>query len=162
MKSTFKIFGCIIILSMALLACGAEVKGLKPAADADRRTLAEVTFTPLDSQNDEAVITSDVPEAKESNGESAIEYPPEKQVASRQTNQYFSVQIFASKSNTEARDFQNSVSSLFENDEIRIDYQAPYYRVCIGKSADFEQAEELLNKVNDMGFPQAWLVRIRK
>jgi hypothetical protein len=162
MKSTFKIFGCIIILSAAFLACGAGVKRLKPAADADKRTLAEVTFNPLDSQNDEAVITSDVPKAKESNGESAIEYPPEKQVTSRQTNQYFSVQIFASKSNTEARNFQNSVSSLFDNDEIRIDYQAPYYRVCIGKSVDFEQAEVLLNKVNDMGFPQAWLVRIRK
>ncbi len=83
-------------------------------------------------------------------------------VEPKQTGQYFSVQIFASKSNTEAKEFKNSVSSQFASDEIRIDYQAPYYRVCVGRSSDFEQAEELLKKVNDMGFPQAWLVRIRK
>ena len=79
----------------------------------------------------------------------------------QRADQIFSIQVFASKSNAEVKEFKRSIESLFE-EEIRIDYQAPYYRVCIGKVAGYENGEALLNRVISMGFSKAWLVKIRK
>jgi hypothetical protein len=159
MKSIFKT--SFILLLLVLLSCGASVKRAKPGANADPRTLSEAEFNILDDQSDEEVVTSDVPQAHDDNGAAALPAFPQKPTAPGQSDLYFSVQVFASKSSTEARDFKDSISSQFK-EEIRIDYQAPYYKVCIGKIADFDDAQELLKKVNGMGFPQAWLVRLRK
>lgn len=161
MRNISKISISILIIAILLLACGAGVKRPKPAANADKRTLAEATFDPLKDQNDEEIITSNVPPAKEFDDTTAVVSYPKQTQTHQKIDEYFSVQVFASKSSSEAKEFKNSLTSIFD-EEIRIDYQAPYYKVCIGKAASFEDAEALLKKVNGMGYPQAWLMRVRK
>jgi hypothetical protein len=65
------------------------------------------------------------------------------------------------RSNSEAKEFKSSIDNIFD-DEVRIDYQDPYYKVRIGKALGFDNGEELLKKVNAMGFSKAWLVKVRK
>ena len=158
MRNIFKI--TLMLSVLALLACGGPARRLKPGVNTDKRTFGEARINPLGDQDD-AIITSDVPELKKSGGSDGILLPPQKPSIAKQTRQYFSVQVFASKSSSEAKEFKNSLSSHFQ-EEIRVDYQAPYYKVCLGRITTFEEAEALLQKVNGMGFPQAWLVRVRK
>jgi hypothetical protein len=158
MRNTFKI--TVILSVLTLVACGGPARRSKSGANTDKRTFGEARFSPLGDQDD-IVITSDVPEAKKSGGSDGVLLPPEKQATLKQSRQFFSVQVFASKSSSEAKEFKNSLSSLFQ-EEIRVDYQPPYYKVCVGRITTFEDAESLLQKVNGLGFPQAWLVRVRK
>ena len=44
---------------------------------------------------------------------------------------------------------------------VTTDYRAPYYKVRVGEKSTLEEGEALLDKVKRMGFPNAWLVRIR-
>ncbi len=42
-----------------------------------------------------------------------------------------------------------------------IDYRAPYYKVRVGETTTLAEGEALLESVKQMGFTNAWLVRIR-
>jgi hypothetical protein len=158
MRSIFKI--TVMLSVLTLLACGGPARRSKPGANADKRTFGEARINPLGDQDD-VIITSDVPKPQKSSGSDGVLIPPQKPATLKQTRQFFSVQVFASKSSSEAKEFKNSLSSLFQ-EEIRVDYQPPYYKVCVGRITTYEDAEALLQKVNGMGFPQAWLVRLRK
>ncbi|HBC46446.1 MAG TPA: hypothetical protein DEO84_05430 [candidate division Zixibacteria bacterium] len=158
MRSIFKI--TVLFSVFLLFACGGPARRSKPGVNADKRTFGEARINPLGDQDD-AIITSDVPELKKSGGSDGILLPAQKPSTAKQSREYFSVQVFASKSSSEAKEFKNSLSSRFQ-EEIRVDYQAPYYKVCVGRITTFEEAEALLQKVNGMGFTQAWLVRVRK
>jgi hypothetical protein len=162
MKSICKsnsIFFFILVIS--LISCSKPALRAKPGALTDVRTSGERNFNPLGYDGDADIVTADVPDAADSVLNSGAEAFPQKPVSIKDANQYFSVQVFASKSNAEAKEFKNTIEKSF-NEEIRIDYQAPYYKVRIGKSLGYEKGEELLEKVNAMGFSKAWLVKIRK
>ncbi|OGC89787.1 MAG: hypothetical protein A2W25_02790 [candidate division Zixibacteria bacterium RBG_16_53_22] len=146
--------------ALVIISCGGVGRGTQPKADADGRTRLEHRLESMDIIDDEGVVTSGVPEADETREHDNINLAPRLDQAPRD-NQFFAAQVFASKSNSEAREFKESIASLFQ-DEIRIDYQAPYYRVCVGYVAGFDAAQELLKRVNAMGFSRAWLVRLRK
>ena len=107
------------------------------------------------------MITADVPAAIDSQDETGnANIPHQKSSTSKKAVPIFAVQVFASRSSAEARDFKSSIASLFK-EEIRVDYQAPYYKVIIGTSEGLDEAEILLKKVKDQGYPEAWLVRLR-
>jgi hypothetical protein len=161
MKNIYKSGLFLLLCLLAISACDIVARRGKSGAVVDNRTLSESKFDPLGGVGDDEIITSNVPLTRESDTPDNILPPPQPTEVDRRDDQFFSVQLFASKSNSEAKEFKNSISSLFDED-VRIDYQAPYYRVCIGKVNSFEQGEGLLRKVNAMGFPRAWLVRIRK
>jgi hypothetical protein len=159
MKNIYDYTLRLLTIALALSACGAGAR--KGGADTDARTRAESKFNPMGTTGDWNVVTSNVPPARELDDSDTIpQLPPKAEIDSTE-DMFFSVQLFASKSNSEARDFMDSVAHLFDED-VRIDYQAPYYRVCVGLTESFEQAETLLKKVNSKGYPKAWLVRIRK
>jgi hypothetical protein len=158
MKNIYKSFLFLALCTLVISACGIFPKKDRAA---DNRTLAESKFNPLGDIGDDDIITANVPLAGESDTSGAILPPPRTGGAGAHEEQVFSVQLFASKSSSEAKEYMISISSSFEED-VRIDYQAPYYRVCVGRAESFEQGDELLRKVNAMGFPRAWLVRIRK
>jgi hypothetical protein len=160
MKNISKTLITILFLMM-VSSCGSSLSRIRPDSPFDKRTVGENKFNPLSGGEDLDIITLKVPEAREniSNGENPVIEARKPQT--KQAGQYFSVQVYASKSNSDAEQFKNSIKSLFE-DDVRIDYQAPYYRVCIGKTIGYENGEELLERVNAQGFPKAWLVRVRK
>ena len=160
MKNICKILLPILLIA-PIVACGAAGTKVRGAGSYDKRTVGESKFTPLNESDDLNIVTTNVPEAREEiisldNPviESRISQP-------KQAEQYFSVQVYASKSSSDAEQFKNSIVNLFQ-DEVIIDYQPPYYRVCVGKASGYERGEELLKRVNAQGFPKAWLVRVRK
>ena len=85
---------------------------------------------------------------------------PEYAVEDEEITEAFSVRLFASKSSEEAENFKLEVESLFDEIVI-IDYKAPYYKVRVGETYTLLEGETLLEKVKQMGFNNAWLVRIR-
>ena len=161
MKSFSDFFPFVLMLSFgAIVSCGAHNPNRRPAILEDKRTLGEAKFDPLGYPGDKDVITGDVPIATDSLGGAGDVIASQIVPDTKKVAQAFSVQVFASKSSAEARDFKISIVPLFA-EEIRIDYQAPYYRVDIGMAVGFDDAEALLKKVKDLGFPEAWLVRAR-
>jgi hypothetical protein len=160
MKNISKALIAILYLMLAS-SCGISLGRVRPDGSFDKRTVGENKFNPISGSEDLDIITLNVPKAAETttNGDNPVIEARKPQT--KQSGQYFSVQVYASKSNPDAEQFKNSINGLFE-DEARIDYQAPYYRVCIGKTLGYENGEELLKRVNAQGFPKAWLVRVRK
>jgi hypothetical protein len=159
MKSIFRVL-LFSFSAMLIISCGGVGRGTQPKADADMRTRFEHRLESMELVEDEGVVTSGVLEAKETEEHDNIDLGPRLDRAP-QDDQFFSAQVFASKSNSEAREFKESIAPLFQ-DEVRLDYQAPYYRVCVGNIAGFDAAQELLIRVNAMGFSKAWLVKLRK
>ncbi len=126
----------------------------------DRRTAKESRYNLLGFPGDDDVITADVPAVDDTlREESDLISFPEYTSGEDGVQVVFSVQVFASKSSEEAEEFEQSIASLFDQ-EVRIDYKPPYYKVRIGRCDDLEEAEALLEKVKEMDFPKAWLVRI--
>lgn len=126
----------------------------------DRRTAKESRYNLLGFPGDDEVITADVPAVDDTlrEGSDLISFP-EYTSGEEDVQVVFSVQVFASKSSEEAEEFEHSIAPLFD-EEVRTDYKPPYYKVRIGRCADLEEAEALLEKVKEMNLPNAWLVRI--
>jgi hypothetical protein len=160
MKNTFKIH-IIIFPALILVSCGLTGGNSKNPENADKRTLQEYKLDEMNLIDDAGmVITTNVPEAKE---ELEAEIPVDstgQNTGSSQEEQYFSAQVFASKSSAEAKEYKESIATLFD-DDVQIEYQAPYYKVCVGRAQGIDNAQELIEKVNAMGFPKAWLVKIK-
>ncbi len=159
MKNTCRI---IILISLAawFSSCGG-IGRRQGSREADPRTLFEHKLDQMGLLEHEGTVTSGVPAAEESYGLGEIELAPRQDRGPSNDDQYFSAQVFASKSITEAKDFKESIESLFQ-DAVRVDYQAPYYRVCVGSAQGPVEARELLKRVNALGFSKAWLVKLRK
>jgi hypothetical protein len=150
----------LIAFSCLLLSCAAHNSGIRSSINQDKRTAGEAKFDPLSYPGDNDIITADVPAAIDTQDSTGnISLPPENAVNGKKAVLIFAVQLFASKSNAEARDFKLAKASLFL-EEMRVDYQAPYYRVIVGRSEGLDDAGILLKKVKDQGFPEAWLVRL--
>lgn len=127
----------------------------------DRRTLAEARYDLMRFHGDDEVITSDVAPVDDSlRAESDLVAFPEYTPGEQQAQEIFAVQVFASKSIDEAEEFESSVAPLF-NEGVHTEYRQPYYKVRVGTCTNLKEAERLLQKVKNMGFPKAWIVRIR-
>jgi hypothetical protein len=160
-KNTFKILPVMVLLVFGILSCN-RIRGPRTERRIeDRRTLAETHYDVMGFPGDHDVITSDVTSVDDSlEAESDVIALPEYSAGESQIREIFAVQVFASKSLEEAEEFESSVTPLF-NEEVHTDYKQPYYKVRIGRCTNLEEAEILLRKVKNMGFPKAWLVRIR-
>jgi len=110
---------------------------------------------------DDSVITAGVPAADDTLREESDQISfPARESETNAVSVKFSVQLFASKSSGEAARFMRDVEPLF-NQKVITDYKAPYYKVRVGETSTLEEGEALLEKVRGLGFPNAWLVRIR-
>jgi hypothetical protein len=159
MKSTFRIY-IFAILVFSFYSC-AGIGHREISKGFDKRTRNEYMLEGMSLLGDEGVVTSSVTEAKETGEADEFNFAPSQQRDSNGDDRVFSAQVFASKSNSEARNFMESVAQQFK-DVVKIDYQEPYYRVCVGSAKGFEEAQELLKRVNAMGYSKAWLVKLRK
>ena len=70
----------------------------------------------------------------------------------------FRVQIFLSDDLREASRVMAEARDRFEQ-EVYLEYDAPYYKVRVGDCPTEWQGEELLRVARRMGYPDAWLVR---
>jgi len=161
MRSIYKISMLGAVILLVVQSCGAPGTKESAGGAGDKRLAAEVDFDPLGSPGDYDVVTKDVSAAgTEKDSIQEVEVPGPAPQA-QEKDYFYSVQVFAGKSSAEAREFMDSIKPLFDQG-VRIEYQAPYYKVCVGECRDIAGAELLLKKVNSTGFPKAWLIRIRK
>lgn len=161
MRNIFKavIFG-LALLSL-ILSCNRYRSPRSREAIEDRRTAGESHYNLMGFPGDDSVITSGVPAADDTVREESDRISvPNVESDTAGPSEMFSVQLFASKSSSEAEQFKNRVQPLF-NQPVVIDYKAPYYKVRVGEMATLEEGEKLLDDVRGLGFPKAWLVRIR-
>jgi len=159
------IFDWIILIAALFLSCGTAAIGKK--ATLDNRLLAERWFDPLNSPQDTLTITGRYPgrgvepdfpihsSDRPDSGSIAAAEPAGESAA------IFRVQIYASKSLDDAREYAAVVENLFP-EGIFIEYQAPYYKVRLGEFHSPKSGQAFLEKVKGMGFENAWLVRIMK
>ena len=161
MKNIFRVLLVIAAICCALITCNRYRSPRSPDAVEDRRTAKESRYNLMGFPGDDSVITVDVTAADDTAREESDLIPfPEYETQSEEMTEAFSVQLFASKSNEEAEDFKLEVESLFD-EMVTIDYKAPYYKVRVGETPTLTEGEELLEKVKQLGFKNAWLVRIR-
>ncbi len=164
MKNTKNIFKTALpLLLLAVLwvvSCTRYTGPDSRHAIEDRRTTRESRYNLLGFSGDDDVVTADVPAVNDTlrEGSDLISFP-EYTAGEEDVQVVFSVQVFASKSSEEAEEFEYSIAPMFD-EEVRTDYKPPYYKVRIGRCAGLEEAEALLEKVKEMNFPNAWLVRI--
>lgn len=161
MKNTFRAAYPIILGALLISSCSVAGRRYGNPDDIDPRTAAENEFNPLAYDEDREIITTGVNPAREPDVNKSEPLLPARAPQTHRADEYFSVQVFASKSSSAVNEFRDSIKSQF-SDEIKIDYQAPYYRVCVGKVIGYENGEQLLQRVIAMGFPKAWLVKLRE
>jgi len=161
MRNIFKLLAMAFIVGGTLFSCNRYRAPDTPDAIEDRRTAKESRYNLMGFPGDDSIITADVPAADDTIREESDQISfPEQENDDNQVSDRFSVQLFASKSSAEAARFKERVEPLFD-EIVTTDYRAPYYKVRVGEKSTLEEGEALLDKVKRMGFPNAWLVRIR-
>jgi hypothetical protein len=162
-----------IILAIAVLAGGCADRVRRSRDLADQRTGAEHRFEPLDFYGDDAVITGQGrfldKQIKPDSGRVAMRHAnlDDATVDTAAINEpfqpsvIFRIQVFASKSFDEAQEFARQIEPLFV-DGVFVEYQMPYYKVRVGEFYYPEDGEIFLEDVKQMGFKNAWLVRVIK
>jgi hypothetical protein len=168
MKSIRNIFNFYLVLLIAIIGCGTSVH--KSSMYEDQRTKAEHRFDPLGFPGDNAVITGKNHHAVQAQTAEPDQLagqhePPTTDELSapaeeiEQPSVLFRVQVFATKSFDEAREFAANIEALFP-EGVFVEYQMPYYKVRVGEFFEPDKGEEFLDNVKEMGFKNAWLVRV--
>jgi hypothetical protein len=171
MKNIRNICSVILVITVLISGCAPGVH--RSTVEKDKRTAAEDRFDPLGFPGDDAVITGNHRTAlSTSTGETelAIINPADSSNDSTsqgdmlqpdQTFEVFRVQVFASKAFDEAQQFAANIQNLFP-EGVFVEYQMPYYKVRVGEFITPEEGESFLDEVKQLGFKNAWLVRVFK
>jgi hypothetical protein len=169
MKITRNICSILCLAAAFLIACGPAIP--RSSVQRDSRTGAEDRFDPLGFPGDDAVITGNYRAASTipvSDSGSSVNQPNAVTIDSLASNntgqpaqslEVFRVQVFASKSFDEAEQFAANIKSLFP-EGVFVEYQMPYYKVRVGEFITPEEGESFLDEVKQLGFKNAWLVRV--
>jgi hypothetical protein len=165
MKNISSTYKFIIITVVFFLACGGPVA--KPGKDPYNRLKAESKFDPLSGAQDKVVITgkhaSRTQTEKVGDADSLLLAQAQMaQTADSDTlANLFRVQIYISKSVDETEQYAASIKELFP-EGVFVEYQPPYYKVRVGEFRKAADGELFLEHVKQLGFENAWLVRVIK
>jgi hypothetical protein len=72
----------------------------------------------------------------------------------------YRVQIFTTKQMDAAMAVRDEAAALF-GEEVRVDFETPYYKIRVGAFRSPRDAEPLLNEARRLGYRGAWTVRLR-
>jgi hypothetical protein len=169
MKFTRNICSILCPVAALIIACGPAIP--RSSIQNDNRTAAEDRFDPLGFPGDDAVITGNTRAASSPLGSDSVSAAgqPDRIAADSsaggdtqqmsQELEVFRVQVFASKSFDEAQQFAANIKNLFP-EGVFVEYQMPYYKVRVGEFITPEEGESFLDEVKQLGFKNAWLVRV--
>jgi hypothetical protein len=155
----------VVVMACFLLACGSTITKTKP--NADNRLKAESKFDPLGGLQDKAVITGkhasriSVAASHEDDSLASDNPEPGQSPISDTLSELFRVQIYISKFVDEAQQYASSIKELFP-EGVFVEYQPPYYKVRVGEFHKAVDGETFLEHVKQLGFENAWLVRVIK
>ena len=159
------IYNLSLLLLAVSLSCGTP--GIGKKADLDGRLGAERWFNPLSHPRDTVLVTGQNPHrgiesdpAKPSKlfSDTAFTAAPD---SIKENGETFSVQIYASKSLDDAKEYTSVIGNLFP-EGVFIEYHVPYYKVRLGEFYSPRSGQAFLDRVKQMGFENAWLVRVKK
>jgi len=121
----------------------------------DPRTAGEGKFDPLSLEGPSYLVVKPVPKGKgtgEEGGVAAI-----KEEGGRVA--HYRVQVFATTYLDQAEEFAQRVRGKIEG-KVYIQYESPLYKVRVGDCSTEEEANQLLQKISQAGFPHPWIVRV--
>jgi hypothetical protein len=169
MKITRNICKVLFLSAALLIACGPAIP--HSSLENDNRTGAEDRFDPLGFPGDDAVITGNYRTASTTTDSVSTASQPDRVVTDSTYEsdlvqpapayEVFRVQVFASKSFDDAQQFAANIKNLFP-EGVFVEYQMPYYKVRVGEFVTPEEGEAFLDEVKQLGFKNAWLVRVFK
>jgi hypothetical protein len=163
MKNITIICSWILILGLTLISCADLRNRIKP--ERDPRMGAETRFDPISFPGDEAVITghSGRMVTESSKADSVVTNSVDSSVqltggiSGERT--LFKVQVYSTKSFEDAQQYSSSIKNMFP-EGVSVEYQVPYYKVQVGQFNNSSDGQFFLEKVKQLGFENAWLVRI--
>ena len=100
------------------------------------------------------------PESKSDNIDDLLFQSPAKAQLSEEL-EGFRIQICAVSDEAKAMQVQRDVIIKFINEDVCMDYNAPYYKVRIGNCLTRYEAEQLQQLAIQKGFADAWVVRTK-
>jgi len=163
MKSTSIICSLIILIAISFLSCASMRQRIHP--ERDIKMAAESRFDPMGFSGDEAVITghSDRKTTEKASGDSLgqalIDSANQSISSGTIVRTIFRVQVYSTKSFDDAQQYSSSIKAMFP-EGVAVDYQVPYYKVQVGQFNNSQDGQLFLEKVKQLGFENAWLVRI--
>jgi hypothetical protein len=163
MKNTSSIYNIAIALILLLAACAGQLQRRETVSD--KRMDGENQFDPLDFIGDDTIVTGKnleralKPDTVNNDSLALKAMETHADSTAPQDQVIFRVQIYTTKSVDDAHQYSESVKQLFP-EGVNVEYQIPYYKVQVGEFDDVSQGQAFLEKVKQLGFENAWLVRI--
>lgn len=153
----------IVFLLFGLILSGCSVMP-RESSQKDPRIKGEGRHSPLGFPQDQEIVTErelarkyEPSAAKTDQKSKAEEFEKGKAILPLII---YRVQFFA----TQYPDEANRVSELVKSElseSTYIDYKTPYYWVRVGDCFTKEDAEALLQRVRNLGYPQSWVVEVK-
>ena len=163
MKNTIVIYSLFIFIVVSLLSCAGLRERIRP--ERDIRMAAEVRFDPISFPGDDAVVTGrsgrKVTESVsvDNPGQAASDSAIRAEADRTEERILFRVQVYSTKSFDDAQQYSSSIKAMFP-EGVAVEYQVPYYKVQVGQFNNSSDGQLFLEKVKQLGFENAWLVRI--
>ncbi len=145
----------VVLFSLGMGGCtGRTVISQKP--------VLEEQFNPLSLQDDDIweELKQPAPAAPETTlaGPNRQAVTDTSQIEQPQYIQGFRIQIFASPDRQMALEVKQR-AELFLEEDLYLEFEAPYYKVRVGDCLSFAEAETLLKKIRKKGYSDAFRVR---
>lgn len=163
MKNIISICSPFILIVLFLFSCAGLRERIRP--ERDIRMAAEFRFDPLAFPGDDAVVTGGSgrkvtkPESTENTGLVEADSAIKTESGRVEERTVFRVQVYSTKSFDDAQQYSLSIKAMFP-EGVAVDYQVPYYKVQVGQFNNSSDGQLFLEKVKQLGFENAWLVRI--
>ena len=156
----FHLPGLFLLPVVVLFSLG--MGGCTRRAIISQKPVLEEQFDPLSLQDDDIweELRQPAPAAPETTlaGSNRQTAPDTSQIEQPQYIQGFRVQIFASPDRQTALEIKQRAESLLEED-LYLEFEAPYYKVRVGDCLSSAEAETLLKKIRNKGYSDAFRVR---
>ena len=159
--STKKSFVIVIFFLPVWLNCLGLHPCIKEQWRKNRMTQAEKGFDPWKIEKENPIIIRE--QSAKAQAEFSVRTAENDETGRPAANadMLYRIQIFASKFPEEAQNLADSLEAYFD-EPASIDYEVPYYKVRLGDFETLEEADNFLRLIRKKGFPQAWVVKIRK
>ena len=148
------LFPVVALLFVGMGCTGRTVISQKP--------VLEEQFDPLSLQDDDIweELRQPAPAAPETTlaGPDRQAVTDTSQIEQPQYIQGFRVQVFASPDRQTALEVRHR-AELFLEEDVYLEFEAPYYKVRVGDCLSFAEAETLLKKIRKKGYSDAFRVR---
>jgi hypothetical protein len=145
----FSVWMILLLIFLVLSGCSVMPR---ESTQKDPRTKGEERHSPLGFPQDQEIVTEREPLKKQTQSEEEG-----KAIFPRIV---YRVQFFATQYPDEAAKVSDLVKNQLSKNTY-IDYKTPYYWVRVGDCVTKEEAESLLEKIRNIGYPQSWVVEAK-